>query len=161
MVEYEESIYNLIPKDQYVPQKPKRYRSQYPPNLAPTASTFGLKTTSKPVCANLSGKYNLEGGAHSHQAGGATFGAAKGTMRADQTNFRKKGTGQPVLVNKKEGKNRRFSSFHSLSHPFESLCLNQRLQNDEKVVVQKNISVLGFSLAFLFKTEIALKSYLI
>jgi len=102
MVEYEESIYNLIPKDQYVPQKPKRYRSQYPPNLAPTASTFGLKTTSKPVCANLSGKYNLEGGAHSHQAGGATFGAAKGTMRADQTNFRKKGTGQPVLVNKKE-----------------------------------------------------------
>ena len=120
MVEYEESIYNLIPKDQYVPQKPKRYRSQYPPNLAPTASTFGLKTTSKPVCANLSGKYNLEGGAHSHQAGGATFGAAKGTMRADQTNFRKKGTGQPVLVAKKDGKNHLLSPFRTffdhLSH---------------------------------------------
>ena len=100
----EESIYNLIPKEQFVAQKPKRYRSQYPPNLAPTASTFGLKTTSKAVCANLSGKYNLEGGAHSHQAGGATMGAAKGTLRADQTNFRKKGTGNPVLIPKKEGK---------------------------------------------------------
>ena len=104
MVEYEESIYNLIPKEQYVPQKQKRYKSQYPSNLAPTASTFGLKTTSKPVCANLAGKYNLEGGAHSHQAGGATMGAAKGTLRPDQTAFRKKGTGNPVLIDKKEGK---------------------------------------------------------
>ena len=103
MVEYEESIYNLIPKEQYVQPKAKRYRSQYPPNMAPTASTFGLKTTSKPQCSNLSGKFNLEGGAHSHQAGGATMGAARGTMRADQTNFRKKGTGNPVLIDKKEG----------------------------------------------------------
>jgi len=72
--------------------------------LAPTASTFGLKTTSKPVCANLSGKYNLEGGAHSHQAAGGTMGAAKGTLRPDQTCFKKKGTGNPVLISKKEGK---------------------------------------------------------
>lgn len=104
MVEYDESIYNLIPKEQYVPQKPKRYRSQYPPNMAPTASTFGLKTTSKPVCSNLSGKFNLEGGAHSHQANGATFGAAKGTLKPDTTMFRKKGTGNPVLIPKTEGK---------------------------------------------------------
>ena len=32
------------------------------------------------------------------------MGAAKGTLRADQTNFRKKGTGNPVLIAKKEGK---------------------------------------------------------
>ena len=32
------------------------------------------------------------------------MGAAKGTLRADQTNFRKKGTGNPVLIPKKEGK---------------------------------------------------------
>ena len=83
MVEYEESIYNLIPKEQYVPQKQKRYKSQYPPNMAPTASTFGLKTTSKPQCSNLSGKFNLEGGAHSAQAAGGTMGAAKGTLRPD------------------------------------------------------------------------------
>ena len=32
------------------------------------------------------------------------MGAAKGTLRPDQTAFRKKGTGNPVLINKKEGK---------------------------------------------------------
>lgn len=66
MVEMDESIYNLIPKEQYVPEKGRRHKSQYPSNMAPTASTFGLKTTSKPVCSNLAGKFNLEGGAHSH-----------------------------------------------------------------------------------------------
>jgi len=65
-MEFDESIYNLIPKEQYVPEKQKKHRSQYPNNLAPTASTFGLKTTSKPTCSNLSGKFNLEGGSHSH-----------------------------------------------------------------------------------------------
>jgi len=30
------------------------------------------------------------------------MGAAKGTLRPDQTNFRKKGTGNPVLIPKKE-----------------------------------------------------------
>lgn len=103
-MEFEESVYNLIPKEQYVPEKPKRYRSQYPPRMAPTASTFGLKTTSKPVCNNLSGKYNLEGGAHSHAACGATMGAPKGALKPDATTFRVKGTGNPVLIPKKEGK---------------------------------------------------------
>ena len=32
------------------------------------------------------------------------MGAAKGTLRPDQTNFRKKGTGNPVLIAKQEGK---------------------------------------------------------
>merc|ERR1712160_152304 len=59
-MEFEESIYNLIPKEQYVAPKPKRHRSQYPADLEPTASTFGLNTTSKPVCSNLSGKFNKE-----------------------------------------------------------------------------------------------------
>ena len=35
----EETIYNLIPKE-YVPEKELRYKSQYPPNLPPTGSTF-------------------------------------------------------------------------------------------------------------------------
>jgi len=26
-MEFDESIYNLIPKEQYVPEKPKRYKS--------------------------------------------------------------------------------------------------------------------------------------
>lgn len=32
------------------------------------------------------------------------MGAAKGTFKADQTVFKKKGTGNPVLINKKDGK---------------------------------------------------------
>lgn len=124
-MEFEESIYNLIPKEQYVPEKPKRYRSQYPPNMAPTASTFGLKTTSKPVCNNLAGKYNLEGGKHSHQAAGATMGAPKGALKPDTTMFRKKGTGQPVLIPKKEGKFCSFSERVSYS--------NARVTNQEGI----------------------------
>ena len=103
-MEFEESIYNLIPKEQYVAPKPKRHRSQYPHDLEPTGSTFGLNTTSKNVCPNLSGKFNLEGGSHYHKANGATFGAPKGTLKPDQTNFRKKNTGQPILIDRKEGK---------------------------------------------------------
>lgn len=103
-MQFDESIYNLIPKEQFVPEKGKRYRSQYPPALAPTGSTFGLKTTSKPVCANLAGKYNLEGGSHSHVAAAALFGTAKGTLKPDTTAWTKKGTGNPVLIDKKEGK---------------------------------------------------------
>lgn len=104
MVEYDESIYNLIPKEAVVQERPKRYKSQYPANLAPTGSTFGLATTSKPMCSNLSGKYNLEGGAHSNVAGRATFGAPNGTMRPNNQTWRKKGTGNPVLIPKTEGK---------------------------------------------------------
>lgn len=101
-MEFEESIYNLIPKEQYVAPKPKRHRSQYPADLAPTASTFGLGTTSKPVCSNLSGKFNLEGGSHSHQAGGATMGQPKGALKPDTSTFRKKTTGNPILIDKAE-----------------------------------------------------------
>ena len=103
-MEFEESIYNLIPKEQYVPEKPKRHKSQYPPTLFPTASTFGLSTTSKPVCSNLAGKFNLEGGSHSHAAAGATMGQPKGALKPDTTSFRKKQTGNPILIAKEEGR---------------------------------------------------------
>ena len=103
-MEFEESIYNLIPKEQYVAPKPKRHRSQYPADLEPTASTFGLKTTSKPVCSNLSGKFNLEGGSHSRQAPSATFGGVKGAAKPSTETFRKKTTGNPILIEKTESK---------------------------------------------------------
>ena len=98
--------------------------------MAPTASTFGLKTTSKPQCSNLSGKYNLEGGAHSHQAAGATMGAAKGTLKPDVTGFRKKGTGNPVLIDKKQGKN--FFWNHRTQQMRENLdnMLRKMIEND-------------------------------
>ena len=94
--------------------------------MAPTASTFGLKTTSKPVCANLAGKFNLEGGAHSHQAAGGTFGAPIGTLKKDVANFTKKATGNPVLVAKKDGKYR----FEQTAPQFRSMenCLKYKTQ---------------------------------
>jgi len=36
----EESIYSLIPKEYVPPPKPKRYRSKFPAETTPTASTF-------------------------------------------------------------------------------------------------------------------------
>jgi hypothetical protein len=54
-MEFEESIYNLIPKESYVPPKAQRHISKHNPKTAPTASTFALKTTSKPGVSNLCG----------------------------------------------------------------------------------------------------------
>ena len=44
----EETIYNLIPKEYVPPEKEPRYKSQFPPNLPPTGSTFAANTTSIP-----------------------------------------------------------------------------------------------------------------
>eukprot|EP00695_Tsukubamonas_globosa_P000983 TRINITY_DN1924_c0_g1_i1.p1 TRINITY_DN1924_c0_g1~~TRINITY_DN1924_c0_g1_i1.p1 ORF type:complete len:264 (+),score=47.80 TRINITY_DN1924_c0_g1_i1:72-863(+) len=51
----EESVYNLIPKPVEAVVKPPRYHSKYPGESFPTASTFALKSTSRPGVANLSG----------------------------------------------------------------------------------------------------------
>jgi hypothetical protein len=97
-MEFEESIFNLIPKERYEPPKPKRYKSTHPHQVPPTASTFALKTTSKPGVANIAGNYNPEGGSHSQRGASLTFGRPNGTMKPDTTTFRKKGTGNPVLT---------------------------------------------------------------
>ena len=52
----------------------------------------------------MAGKFNLEGGSHSRQAPGATFGQPKGAAKPDTTTFRKKNTGNPILVDKTESK---------------------------------------------------------
>jgi len=96
-MEFEESIFNLIPKERYEPPKPKRYKSTHPHNVPPTASTFALKTTSKPNLANLGGYYQPEGGAHSQRGASLTIGKPKGSLKPETTGFRKKGTGNPVL----------------------------------------------------------------
>ena len=97
-MEFEESIFNLIPKERYEPAKPKRYKSTHPHYVPPTASTFALKTTSKPGIANLNGAYQPEGGSHSQRGASLTFGHPKGSLKPDTTGFRKKGTGQPTLA---------------------------------------------------------------
>ena len=100
-MEFEESIYNLIPKERYEAAKQKQHKSAHPSNVPPTGSTFGHVTTSKPGVSNLNGDHQPEGSNHLNKASGATFGKAKGTLKPDATEFRKKGTGTMVLPESK------------------------------------------------------------
>ena len=92
-MEFEESIFNLIPKEAYVPPKIPRHKSKHDAKTVPTASTFGLRTTSKPGLSNLKGNCQDEIGGHSGKAGSATFGLLKGTAKPNPNQFRLKGTG--------------------------------------------------------------------
>ena len=87
----EESIYNLVPKMKIVPGRGASYRSRYPPNIAPTASTFILQNSSFPGVANMSGEYKFPRGAHPILRNSATFGLPLGGYAADPLNFHKKG----------------------------------------------------------------------
>ena len=96
-MEYEESIYNLIPKERYVPPKEKMHKSRHPHDVPPTGTTICLKTTSKPGVGNLNGDYQPKGSNHINKAAGATMGKPLGASKPDTTTFRKKGTGTFVL----------------------------------------------------------------
>ncbi len=87
----EESIFNLVPKEKIEVLKEPIYRSKYPSNLAPTASTFSLKNSSFPGVANLSGDVSFPRGAHPLNGASTTFGRPSGSYRADPENFVKKG----------------------------------------------------------------------
>lgn len=89
----EESIYNLIPKEEVPDPKAPLYKSKYPHDMAPTYSTFCLKTTSIPGIANAPGSYALPCGPHKNVAMNATLGLPKGGGKADTANFTKKGMG--------------------------------------------------------------------
>jgi len=80
-MEFEESIFNLIPKEAYVPPKQARHKSKHNPKTEPTASTFALRTTSKPSVANMSGNVRDQGGSHTNRAMNATMGLTKGAAR--------------------------------------------------------------------------------
>ena len=102
-MDFDESIYNLIPKTHFNTLKPKRYKSVYPPYIAPTGTTLALTNTSKPGVANLAGKFHFEGGHHPHKAPYATFGTID-VVYADPRKFVRKGTGHHILEEKHEGK---------------------------------------------------------
>ena len=87
----EESIYNLVPKMKIIPGKGVSYRSRYPPDIAPTASTFILQNSSFPGVANMSGEYKFPRGAHPILRNSATFGPPLGGYSPDPLNFHKKG----------------------------------------------------------------------
>lgn len=80
-MEFEESIFNLIPKEAYVPPKNARHVSKHDPKCAPTSSTFGLHTTTKPGLANVTGNTRVQGGSHEATAPSATFGLPKGAAK--------------------------------------------------------------------------------
>lgn len=96
-MEFEESIYNLIPKEAYVPPKAARHVSKHNPKTNPTSSTFCLGTTSRPGLSNLSGNNQAPSGAHTDKGNSSTFGLPKGAAKPDAATFRLKGTGTMVL----------------------------------------------------------------
>jgi len=77
----EESIYNLLPKEKVELEKQALYRSLYPPNIAPTASTFILKNTSFPNIANINGEFSFPRGAHPIRGLYSTFGKPDGIFK--------------------------------------------------------------------------------
>ena len=46
---FEEGVGDLIPRVPKSEQKSRRYKSKYPPDIYPTASTFNNRTTSRLV----------------------------------------------------------------------------------------------------------------
>lgn len=92
-MEFEESIYNLIPKEAYVPPKAQRHVSKHNPKSNPTASTFCLNTQSKPGVSNLTGEDLAPRGHHTNQSNAASFGLPKGQTKPDPNTFRLKNTG--------------------------------------------------------------------
>lgn len=74
----QESIYNLVPQERFLPPKQPLYKSRFPHDLQPTGSTFGLMCSSFPGVANLSGSVKLNRGAHPLTNLHATFGKPDG-----------------------------------------------------------------------------------
>lgn len=100
MYENEESIYNLVPPEQYQAQKGKRHRSKYDPKLAPTATTFGNHTTNR-VVGNLNGEYKPQGGKHTGLAK-TKWGKPQGAEKPDPKGFTNKGTRTMKLAEKRK-----------------------------------------------------------
>ena len=92
-MEFEESIYNLIPKEAYVPPKAQRHVSKHNPKAAPTSSTFCLGTTSKPKISNMTGEDAAPSGHHVNKSVAGQFGLPKGQAKPDPNTFRLKNTG--------------------------------------------------------------------
>jgi hypothetical protein len=87
-----------------VPPKAARHISKHDPKCAPTASTFGLNTTSKPGISNLGGGVVAPRGSTSEKAAFATIGLPKGAAKPDASTFRLKNTGTFKLPESKYNK---------------------------------------------------------
>lgn len=92
-MENEESIYNLIPPEEYKARKGKLYKSKHNPRAVPTGTTFCLKTTSIPGVGNMNGEIQPTGSNHHQTAGAGQWGKKKGEAKPNPGVFTKKGEG--------------------------------------------------------------------
>jgi hypothetical protein len=93
MMENEESIYNLIPPEEYKSKKGKTYKSKHNPKAIPTGTTFCLGTTSVPGIGNMNGEILPSGSSHLKTAGAAQWGKKIGVAKPNPGIFTKKGEG--------------------------------------------------------------------
>jgi len=98
----EERIYNLIPIEPEKELRPPRYRSKYPGDLAPTASTFGASTTSPAGVTNMGGQM-FQPRLEKHKRPMATFGPLDGTRKPATTKFLKSHEGEIEAGSPKAG----------------------------------------------------------
>ncbi len=95
----EESVYNLLEKHIIVPPKPPMYKSKYPGNLPPTASTFCTHSTSKPGIVNIQGEFvdpDKNGGSYKIKKATATMGKSVKDA-VEPLSFTKKNSGTSPL----------------------------------------------------------------
>lgn len=109
MMENEESIYNLIPPEEYKAAKQKLYKSKHNPKGVPTGSTFCLTTTSKPGVSNLNGEIAPQGSNHLNVAGTGHWGKKLGDSKPQPASFMKKGiaTMKNTGMNSTTGQNKK------------------------------------------------------
>lgn len=88
---YLESIYNLLPKDVYVPPKEARHISKYPGSIQPSYSTFGIAATSQPALINGGGHWQPFTTRKVYKKPHATFGRPSGSVRPNPKKFLKRG----------------------------------------------------------------------
>lgn len=85
--EAQESIYQIIPPEEVVQEKPPMYRSKHNGKIPPTASTFGHRGSSHPAATNLAGAAEQKVVA---EKAGRTFGKVPGVSRPHPQEFMKK-----------------------------------------------------------------------
>lgn len=106
----DESIYSLIPQKEVKPAKAPMYRSKFPAETAPTASTFGRAAAAQIYPTNIGGDYDVAPTNHRFKQGGATFGP-QDDHYADPTSYLRKNNKPSLKAPKKfEYTDKRFPS---------------------------------------------------
>lgn len=92
----EESIFNLIPPVKTQQVKSPMYRSKYPGDAPPTASTFGASIASQTLLTNIAGDFQAPATVHPAKQMSATFGPSEKTKLNPHT-FTKSHEKEPRL----------------------------------------------------------------